>query len=101
MKKVLAVAATTLALIAGGLFSAGAASAKVPGQLSINFAGDAPGVKPNGFSSVAAPKVTFSVAIGSSYFFQIAKLRALRLTWARLAGSGQTRIGHSRLLPPL
>jgi hypothetical protein len=72
MKKVLAVAATTLALIAGGLFSAGAASAKVPGQLSINFAGDAPGVKPNGFSSIAAPKVTFYDTIGAD--LQVANL---------------------------
>lgn len=29
------------------------------------------------------PGITFSFAIGSSYFFQIAKLRAFRLLWAR------------------
>jgi methylmalonyl-CoA mutase len=31
----------------------------------------------------AAASITFSFAIGSNYFFQIAKLRAFRLLWAR------------------
>ena len=40
----------------------------------------------------AAASITFSFAIGSSYFFQIAKLRAFRLLWARAVESfGGTR----------
>jgi methylmalonyl-CoA mutase len=40
----------------------------------------------------AAASVTFSFAIGSNYFFQIAKLRAFRLLWARAVESfGGTR----------
>jgi methylmalonyl-CoA mutase len=35
----------------------------------------------------AAASITFSFAIGSNYFFQIAKLRAFRLLWARAAES--------------
>ncbi len=35
----------------------------------------------------AAASITFSFAIGSSYFFQIAKLRAFRLLWARAVES--------------
>ncbi len=35
----------------------------------------------------AAASVTFSFAIGSNYFFQIAKLRAFRLLWARAVES--------------
>jgi methylmalonyl-CoA mutase len=42
----------------------------------------------------AAASITFSFAIGSSYFFQIAKLRAFRLLWARAVESfGGTREG--------
>jgi methylmalonyl-CoA mutase len=37
--------------------------------------------------SRAAASITFSFAIGSSYFFQIAKLRAFRLLWARAVES--------------
>jgi methylmalonyl-CoA mutase len=40
----------------------------------------------------AAASITFSFAIGSSYFFQIAKLRAFRMLWARAVESfGGTR----------
>jgi methylmalonyl-CoA mutase len=35
----------------------------------------------------AAESLLFAVAIGSNYFFQIAKLRALRLLWARAVSS--------------
>jgi methylmalonyl-CoA mutase len=35
----------------------------------------------------AATSVTFSFAIGSSYFFQIAKFRAFRMLWARAVDS--------------
>jgi methylmalonyl-CoA mutase len=35
----------------------------------------------------AAAAIEFGFAIGSSYFLQIAKLRAFRMTWARAAGS--------------
>jgi methylmalonyl-CoA mutase len=35
----------------------------------------------------AAASLTFSFAIGSSYFFQIAKLRAFRMVWARAVES--------------
>lgn len=35
----------------------------------------------------AAASVTFSFAIGSSYFFQIAKFRAFRMLWARVVDS--------------
>ena len=35
----------------------------------------------------AAAAVTFSFAIGANYFFQISKLRALRLTWAQIVES--------------
>ena len=35
----------------------------------------------------AAASITFSFAIGSSYFFQIAKLRAFRMVWARAVES--------------
>jgi methylmalonyl-CoA mutase len=42
----------------------------------------------------AAAAITFSFAIGSNYFFQIAKLRAFRLLWARAVESfGGTREG--------
>ena len=42
----------------------------------------------------AAASVTFSFAVGSNYFFQIAKLRAFRLLWARAVESfGGTREG--------
>jgi methylmalonyl-CoA mutase len=37
--------------------------------------------------SRAAAAVEFSFAIGANYFFQIAKLRAFRMTWARVANS--------------
>jgi methylmalonyl-CoA mutase len=40
----------------------------------------------------AAAAITFSFAIGSNYFFQIAKLRAFRMLWARAVESfGGTR----------
>lgn len=40
----------------------------------------------------AAASITFSFAVGSNYFFQIAKLRALRMLWARVVESfGGTR----------
>ncbi len=42
----------------------------------------------------AAAAITFSFAIGSNYFFQIAKLRAFRMLWARAVESfGGTREG--------
>jgi methylmalonyl-CoA mutase len=40
----------------------------------------------------AAASITFSFAVGSNYFFQIAKLRAFRMLWARVVESfGGTR----------
>ncbi|WP_370000223.1 methylmalonyl-CoA mutase subunit beta [Winogradskyella sp.] len=38
-------------------------------------------------------KVTFNVSIGSNYFFEIAKLRALRQLWATLASEYQVNTG--------
>ncbi|WP_372755498.1 methylmalonyl-CoA mutase subunit beta [Mariniflexile sp.] len=37
------------------------------------------------FETKASLKVTFNVSVGSNYFFEIAKLRALRLLWKTLA----------------
>jgi methylmalonyl-CoA mutase len=40
----------------------------------------------------AASSITFSFAVGANYFFQIAKLRAFRMLWARVVDSfGGTR----------
>ena len=33
----------------------------------------------------AVPKITFKISVGSNYFFEIAKLRALRLLWKTLS----------------
>ncbi|WP_159024105.1 methylmalonyl-CoA mutase subunit beta [Formosa sp. L2A11] len=39
----------------------------------------------NTFSKLFYTKITFKVSVGSNYFFEIAKLRALRLLWHTLA----------------
>ncbi|WP_434035464.1 methylmalonyl-CoA mutase subunit beta [Formosa sp. 4Alg 33] len=39
----------------------------------------------NRFSEIFKTKITFKVATGSNYFFEIAKLRALRVLWHTLA----------------
>jgi len=39
----------------------------------------------NHFGNTIENKITFNIAIGSNYFFEIAKLRALRLLWKTLA----------------
>ena len=39
----------------------------------------------NHFGSKITNKITFNVTVGSHYFFEIAKLRALRILWASLA----------------
>jgi len=47
----------------------------------------------------AAAAITFSFAIGSNYFFEIAKLRAFRLLWARVVESfgGSTESAKARI----
>ncbi len=47
----------------------------------------------------AASSVTFSFAIGSNYFFQIAKLRAFRMLWSRVVESfgGTTQSAKARI----
>lgn len=47
----------------------------------------------------AATSLTFSFAIGSNYFFQIAKLRAFRMLWARAVESfgGTRESGKARI----
>lgn len=59
MNKVLAVAATTIALVAGGLVPAGPASAAVAGPVHVNFTGDTVGAKPNAFQSTGVPQMFF------------------------------------------
>jgi len=39
----------------------------------------------NNFGDKVQNKITFNVAVGSNYFFEIAKIRALRLLWKTLA----------------
>lgn len=41
----------------------------------------------NHFTTKFKSKITFKVAVGTNYFFEIAKLRALRLLWKTLANS--------------
>ncbi len=38
------------------------------------------------------PKITFKIATGSNYFFEIAKIRALRLLWKTLANEYKTDV---------
>lgn len=43
------------------------------------------GLTAKGFSaSTVAPRIMFSLAVGSNYFMEIAKIRAMRLLWARM-----------------
>ncbi|NOU45764.1 MAG: methylmalonyl-CoA mutase small subunit [Bacteroidales bacterium] len=39
------------------------------------------------FADDIAPKIKFSLAVGSSYFMEIAKFRALRLLWAQIVNA--------------
>jgi hypothetical protein len=68
MTKVWAMAAAVLSLTAAGLFSPGAASAATPAPIVVNFTGDTPGAKANGYASPAAPQVFFYDTIGSDLY---------------------------------
>jgi Ca2+-binding RTX toxin-like protein len=68
MKKVLAISAAVLALTAGGLVSAGTASAAVATPFRISFSADTTGAKPNGFHSSTAPQVFFYDTVGADLY---------------------------------
>jgi Ca2+-binding RTX toxin-like protein len=68
MKKVLAISAAVLALTAGGLVSAGSASAAVAAPFRVSFSTDTVGAKPDGFHSAAVPQVFFYDTLGSDLF---------------------------------
>jgi Ca2+-binding RTX toxin-like protein len=68
MNKVLAMTAAVLALTAGGLVSAGSASASVAAPFTVNFTGDATGAKANGFHSASAPQVFFYDTVGADLY---------------------------------
>jgi Ca2+-binding RTX toxin-like protein len=68
MKKVLAISAAVLALTAGGLVSAGSASADAATPFRISFTGDTAGAKPDGFHSVSAPQVYFYDTVGADLY---------------------------------
>jgi Ca2+-binding RTX toxin-like protein len=65
MKKVLTISAAVLALTAGGLVSAGSASAAVATPFTVNFSGDPSGAKLNGFQSALRPQVSFYDTLGA------------------------------------
>jgi hypothetical protein len=68
MSRTWAVTAAVLTVVAGGLFSPGAASAAPPSGYVVTFSGDSIGVKPDGWASSAASKVTFYDTIGAKLF---------------------------------
>lgn len=68
MSKTWALMAAILTLVAGGLVSPGAAAAAPPSGYLVTFSGDPAGVKPDGWSSTGAPKVTFYDTIGAKLF---------------------------------
>lgn len=68
MDKRWAAAVAVLTLVAGGLVSLGSASAAAPSGYLVTFSGDPVGVKPDGFSSVGAPKVDFYDTIGAKLY---------------------------------
>jgi Ca2+-binding RTX toxin-like protein len=68
MTKVWASAVAVLSLTASGLFTAGAAHAATPAPLVVNFTGDTPGAKANGFVSAGVPQVFLYDTIGSELY---------------------------------
>jgi Ca2+-binding RTX toxin-like protein len=68
MKKVLAISAAVLALTAGGLVSAGTASAAVATPFRVSFTGDTAGAKADGFHSATAPQVFFYDTVGADLY---------------------------------
>ena len=68
MNKVLAITAAVLTLTAGGLVSAGSASAAVATPFTVNFTGDTAGAKPDGFHSAGAPQVFFYDTVGADLY---------------------------------
>jgi Ca2+-binding RTX toxin-like protein len=68
MKKVLAITAAVLTLTAGGLVSAGSASASVATPVTVTFTGDTPGAKPNAFQSAGAPQAFFYDTNGADLY---------------------------------
>jgi Ca2+-binding RTX toxin-like protein len=68
MNKVLAITAAVLTLTAGGLVSAGSASAAVATPVTVTFSGDSTGAKPNGFQSAGAPQAFFYDTKGADLY---------------------------------
>jgi Ca2+-binding RTX toxin-like protein len=68
MNKVLAITAAVLTLTAGGLVSAGSASASVAAPFTVNFSGDTAGAKPDGFQSAGHPQVFFYDTMGADLY---------------------------------
>jgi hypothetical protein len=68
MSRTWVVAAAVLTLAAGGLVSPSAASAAAPAGYLVTFSADSVGLKPDGWSSSGAPKVTFYDNIGAKLF---------------------------------
>jgi Ca2+-binding RTX toxin-like protein len=68
MNKALAITAAVLTLTAGGLVSAGSASASVASPFTVTFSGDTAGAKPNGFQSAGASQVSFYDTMGADLY---------------------------------
>jgi Ca2+-binding RTX toxin-like protein len=68
MKKVLTISAAVLALTAGGLVSAGSASAAVATPFTVNFTSDPTGTKLNGFQSAGHSQVSFFDTMGTDLY---------------------------------
>jgi Ca2+-binding RTX toxin-like protein len=66
MNKLWAIPAAVLSLVAGGLVAPGVASAVTPSPTVVNFTGDPVGDKADGFSSAAAPQVSFYDTVGAN-----------------------------------
>jgi Ca2+-binding RTX toxin-like protein len=68
MKKAWAITAAVLTLAAGGIVSAGPASAATPAPFVVDFTGDTAGAKPDGYSSPGKPQVTFYDTSGTDLY---------------------------------
>jgi Ca2+-binding RTX toxin-like protein len=68
MNKAWAVTAAVLTLAAGGLVSAGPASASTPTPIVVNFTGDSTGAKADGFQSSGVPQLYFYDTAGADLY---------------------------------
>jgi len=52
----------------------------------------------NHFGEKVVNKISFNISVGTNYFFEIAKLRALRILWKTLASEYTSNVSHCHII---